>query len=188
MMPSVRSLRGPLLIAAAVVLVDQLTKHWALQALQDGPIDVIWSLRFRLAFNSGMAFSQGAGLGPVIGIVALLVMVGLLISIGRTTSRIYPVAVGLILGGAAGNLVDRLFRQPGWLRGAVVDFIDLQWWPIFNVADIAVTVGGITLLLSSLRRPDQPVPVPAPAGPADAADGPVDAVDAADDPVDSQER
>ena len=179
MMPSVRSLRGPLLIAAAVVLVDQLTKHWALQALRDGPIDVIWSLRFRLAFNSGMAFSQGAGLGPVIGIVSLLVMVGLLISIGRTTSRIYPLAVGLILGGAAGNLIDRLFREPGWLRGAVVDFIDLQWWPIFNVADIAVTLGGITLLLSSLRRPDEPVPAPA---------APDATVDAADDPVDSQER
>ena len=53
--------------------------------------------------------------------------------------------------GRVGNLLDRLFREPGWLRGAVVDFIDLQWWPIFNVADICVTVGGALLLFTSLQ-------------------------------------
>jgi signal peptidase II len=163
---SARSLRGPLLIAAVVVIIDQLTKQWALNALGDGEtIDVIGSLRFNLAFNRGMAFSQGAGFGPVIGVVALLVVVCLLISIGRTGSRIYPWAVGLIIGGAIGNLLDRLFREPGWLRGGVVDFIDLQWWPIFNVADIAITVGGALLLLSSLRPPqEEPAPTPVGAG------------------------
>jgi signal peptidase II len=154
-----RSLGGPLAIAAAVVLLDQLTKEWALNALADGPIDVVWTLRFNLAFNKGMAFSQGSGLGPIIGVVALVVIVGLLVSIGRSTSRVYPVAVGLIVGGAIGNLLDRLFREPGWLRGAVVDFIDLQWWPIFNVADIGVTVGGVLLLLTSVQeRPAAPEP------------------------------
>jgi signal peptidase II len=132
------------------VLLDQLTKEWALNALADGPIDVVWTLRFNLAFNKGMAFSQGTGLGPIIGVVALVVIVGLLVSIGRSTSRLYPLAVGLIVGGAIGNLLDRLFRAPGWFRGAVVDFIDLQWWPIFNVADIGVTVGGALLLLTSV--------------------------------------
>ena len=82
-----RSLRVPLLIAAAVVLLDQLTKRWALSTLTDRNIDVVGSLRFNLAFNKGMAFSQGTGLGPVIGVVALLVVVGLLVSIGRSTSR-----------------------------------------------------------------------------------------------------
>jgi signal peptidase II len=81
----------------------------------------------------------------------VLVVVGLLISIGRSTSPVYPYAVGLIIGGAVGNLLDRLFRAPGWLRGGVIDFIDVQWWPIFNVADIAVTVGGALLIVSSLR-------------------------------------
>ncbi len=151
-----RSLGGPLAIAAAVVLLDQLTKEWARNALADGPIDVVWTRRFNLAFNKGMAFSQGTGLGPIIGVVALVVIVGLLVSIGRSTSRLYPLAVGLIVGGAIGNLLDRLFRAPGWFRGAVVDFIDLQWWPIFNVADIGVTVGGALLLLTSVLdgRPD----------------------------------
>jgi signal peptidase II len=152
-----RSLGGPLAIAAAVVLLDQLTKEWALNALADGPIDVVWTLRFNLAFNKGMAFSQGTGLGPIIGVVALVVIVGLLVSIGRSTSRMYPLEVGLIVGGAIGNLLDRLFRAPGWFRGAVVDFIDLQWWPIFNVADIGVTVGGALLLLTSVfdGRPER---------------------------------
>ncbi len=151
MSPATRSLRWSLAIAAAVVVVDQLTKEWALDALADGPIDVVWTLRFNLAFNKGMAFSQGTGLGPIIGVVALCVIVALLVSVGRSSSRLYPLAVGLITGGAIGNLLDRLFREPGWLRGAVVDFIDVQWWPIFNVADICVTVGGALLLYTSLQ-------------------------------------
>jgi signal peptidase II len=144
-------LRGALVLAAVVVLVDQLTKHWAVNALDDRTIDLVWTLRLNLAFNTGMAFSQGTGVGPIIGVVALLVVVGLLIAIGRSSSAIYVPAVGLIVGGAVGNLADRLFRDPGWLRGGVVDFIDLQWWPIFNVADIAVTVGGALLILSTVR-------------------------------------
>jgi signal peptidase II len=164
-----RGLRPPLAIAAAVVLLDQLTKHWALNALADGHVvHVLGTLQFNLAFNRGMAFSQGQGFGPVIGVIALLVIVGLLISVGRSTSRWYPLAVGLIIGGALGNVIDRMFRGEGWFRGGVVDFIDVQWWPIFNVADIAVTVGGVLLLLTSLTAPSQAEPDPASAGGGDA--------------------
>jgi signal peptidase II len=161
-MTSIRRLRGALVIAAVVVLVDQLTKHWAINHLVDHDDHIIGSLRLNLAHNTGMAFSKGTGLGPIIGVVALLVVVGLLVSIGRQSSRLYTPAVGLIVGGALGNIVDRLFRTPGWFRGGVVDFIDPQWWPIFNVADICVTVGGALLLLSSVL----PAPAPAPAVPA----------------------
>lgn len=156
---SVRALRAPLAVAAVVLAVDQLTKHWALNALADDTIiDVVGSLRFNLAFNKGMAFSQGSGLGPIIGVVALVVVVVLLVSLGQSTSRLYPPAVGLIVGGALGNVVDRLFRGDAWLRGGVVDFIDVQWWPIFNIADVGVTVGGAALLLSTLfaRPPAAP--------------------------------
>lgn len=155
---SLRALRVPAAVAAIVVAVDQLTKHWALNAL--GPsaahpagrdIDVVWTLRFNLTFNSGMAFSSGAGFGPFVPIVAVAVIVVLLISVGRSSSRWYGIAVGLVIGGALGNIVDRLFRGRGGLHGAVVDFIDLQWWPIFNVADMAVVVGGALLLLTTLR-------------------------------------
>jgi len=154
-MAALGRLRGALLLAAVVVLVDQLTKHWAVNALDDRTIDLVWTLRLNLAFNTGMAFSQGTGIGPVIGVVGLLVVVGLLIAIGRASSPLYGPAVGLIIGGAVGNLADRLFRGPGWLRGGVVDFIDLQWWPIFNVADIALTLGGALLILSTVRN-DRP--------------------------------
>jgi len=164
--PSFRRLRGALVIALIVVVIDQLSKHWAVNHLVDHDDDLFWTLRFHLAHNTGMAFSKGTGLGPVIGIVALIVVVGLLVSIGRQSSPLYTPAVGLIVGGAVGNLIDRLFRSPGWFRGGVVDFIDVQWWPIFNVADIAVTVGGALLLLSTLR-PEPVAPVAAPVDEAD---------------------
>jgi signal peptidase II len=145
-------------IAAGVVLIDQLTKHWAVTTLGDGQtIQVFWTLQFNLAFNNGMAFSQGRGLGPLIAIVATGVIVWLLISLRTESSRMSAIGIGLLIGGAAGNLIDRLFRGDAWLRGGVVDFIDFQWFPIFNVADIAVNVGAALLILSSVlasRRTD----------------------------------
>jgi signal peptidase II len=167
-LPSFRRLRGALVIAAVVVVVDQLTKTWAVRHLVDHDDDIIGSLRLNLAHNTGMAFSRGTGLGPVIGVLALLVVVGLLVSIGRESSALYTPAVGLIVGGALGNVIDRLFRAPGGFRGGVVDFIDLQWWPIFNVADICVTVGGALLLLSTLR-PTPATTRPGPSATASAA-------------------
>lgn len=142
---------GPLAVAAVVVVLDQLTKHWALDALDGGrTIDLFWTLRFNLAFNTGMAFSRGGGFGPVIGVVALIIVTVIVLSLGNTSTAIGAMAAGLLIGGALGNIVDRLFRDDGWFRGAVVDFIDLQWFPIFNVADIGVTVGGALLVLTHL--------------------------------------
>lgn len=137
-------------LAFAVVAVDQLTKTWAVNALDDGRIiHVIWTLQFALGFNSGMAFSQGEGIGPIIGVIALIAVVVLLISLRKTGSTMSSLGVALVCGGAAGNVIDRLFRGEAWLRGAVVDFIDFQWWPVFNVADAAITVGAVLLLLST---------------------------------------
>lgn len=137
------------LIVAVVVIIDQLTKHWAVNALVDRDVDVVWTLRFHLSFNTGMAFSRGQSLGPIIGVVSLVVVVVLLMSLRRQRGRLTSIAVGLIVGGAIGNVIDRLFRQSGWLRGGVVDFIDFQWFPIFNVADMGVTIGGAILVLAS---------------------------------------
>ena len=136
-------------IGAAVVLVDQSAKQWALGRLSQGrTIDLVWTLRFRLTFNEGMAFGAGQGLGVVIGLLAAVIIVLLL----RQTSRVMPstqaVALGLIMGGAAGNLIDRLARDGGLLRGAVVDFIDLQWFPVFNIADAAINIGAVLLVLT----------------------------------------
>ena len=130
--------------AAAVVLVDQLTKEWALRSLADGPVHVLWTLQLNLSINSGVAFGLGRGLGPVV-IVAGIAMVALLVAFTRSASmgRLAAVAVGLVVGGAVGNLADRVFRD----QGGVVDFIDFQWWPIFNVADAAISVGAVLLVL-----------------------------------------
>ena len=143
--------RTPVLLAVAVVVADQLSKHWAVNRLSGNrTIDLIGSLRFNLAFNNGMAFSQGEGLGPLIAVVATLVIVWLLVSLRTVGGRLNAFGIGCVIGGAAGNLVDRAFRQDAWLRGAVVDFIDLQWFPIFNIADMAINVGAGSLILNAL--------------------------------------
>jgi signal peptidase II len=140
-------------VAAATFLIDQATKWLALRTLDDGPIDLVWTLRLRLTFNTGAAFSLGAGWGGLIAMLAIAV-VAAMVWFGRSVaSPAGAVALGLVLGGAMGNLADRIFRaEDGILSGAVVDFIDLQWWPVFNVADMAVVCGGILLLLTSLRE------------------------------------
>lgn len=151
---------GPVLSIAIVVLVaDQLTKSWAVNALADGHIiDLVSTLRFRLAFNTGMSFSLGSGSGALIAPLALVVVGAMLWMARRMTSRLGLAAVGLIAGGAIGNVVDRVFRSgDGFLGGGVVDFIDLQWWPVFNVADMGVVVGAVLLLISTwMEDLDQP--------------------------------
>ncbi len=140
-----------------------------MRALADDPLHVIWTLELDLTFNTGAAFSSGEGFGPLIGLAAAAVAIGLLWS-GRTVpSRLGAVAVGLVLGGAAGNLCDRAFRAGGdsFLGGAVVDFIDLEWYPVFNVADMGVVIGAILLLIATARA-DHPEEEPVPA---DARDG-----------------
>lgn len=142
------------LLVAIIVIVDQLTKHWALNRLSNGrTIDLVGSLRFNLAFNKGMAFSQGTGLGPIIGALAFVIVIVIVLWMRRSARGVAAVAAGLIVGGALGNLIDRLFRGEGWLRGAVVDFVDLQWFPVFNVADSAITIGALLMVVASLRQP-----------------------------------
>jgi signal peptidase II len=148
-----RAWRWPLAIAAVVVVVDQLTKHWALNALDNGRIiDLVGSLRLNLAFNTGMAFSQGEGIGPLVPVLAITVVAALLMAVGHSSSRWFTLGVGLIVGGSLSNVLDRVVRGgDGLLQGAVVDFIDVQWWPVFNLADAAIVVGAALLLLTTLR-------------------------------------
>jgi len=154
--------RAPLVIAAAVVLLDQLTKHWAVNALADDRvIHVIWTLQLNLTFNSGMAFGRGTGFGPLIAVVATGVIVWLLLSLRTEGSWLSAFGMGCVIGGAAGNLIDRFLRDDAWLRGSVVDFIDFQWFPIFNVADIAVNVGAAALILNAILVGRRPAPSPA---------------------------
>lgn len=144
-------------VATVVVGVDQLTKWWALNALDDGPVHLVWTLRLRLAFNTGAAFSLGRGRGGLIALVAVAVVVAMVAASRSVTDRWGAVALGVVLGGAVGNLVDRLARSGpsgdgvGFLGGPVVDFVDLQWWPVFNLADVAIVVGAMLLVAVSSR-------------------------------------
>jgi signal peptidase II len=141
-------------VAAVVIAIDQLTKAWAAHTLATRDIDLVWTLRLHLARNSGAAFSLAFGSGGVVAILAIVVVI-VLIAMGRSLrTRLGVLSLGLVLGGALGNLVDRLFRDgSGFLGGAVIDFIDFQWWPIFNVADMAVSIGGVLLVLTSAKEP-----------------------------------
>ncbi|MDY7104529.1 MAG: signal peptidase II [Actinomycetota bacterium] len=152
---SSRHYRLMLAIAAVWIALDQLTKWWAERSL-DTPIDVIGSLRFNLAYNTGTAFSLGSTFGPIIAVLAVVIVV-VLLRAGRTvTTTIGVWALGMVLGGAIGNLLDRVLNaRDGFLDGAVVDFIDLQWWPIFNIADIGIVVGGVLLVLTGIRHGDE---------------------------------
>lgn len=156
----------PMAVAAVILAVDQLTKHWAVSTLDDGSIiELVWTLQFRLTFNTGMSFGMGAGWGPLVAPLASLVVVALVWTIGRIPNTLGLVAVGMIVGGAVGNLVDRALRAgDGFLGGAVVDFIDLQWWPVFNVADMGIVVGAVLLVIATWNHE--------PDGDADPSDAP----------------
>jgi signal peptidase II len=139
-------------VAAAVVVADQLSKWWAVDRLSRGPITIVGDIRLALTHNSGGAFGLGSGFVPMVAL-AVVALVVVLFVVGRSIDRAaIAVALGLVLGGALGNLADRVFRAPGFGRGAVVDFVDLRRWPVFNVADAAITCGCILLLLMSFSR------------------------------------
>ena len=141
-------------VAVGWLLLDQLTKVWAMSALEDRTIDVIWTLRFNLAINYGASFSLGTGFGAWIGLIALVVVGVLVWKGGSVRTRLGAVALGLIVGGALGNVLDRAFRgDEGFFHGGVVDWIDFQWWPIFNIADIGVVCGAVLLVISTVRDP-----------------------------------
>jgi signal peptidase II len=139
-------------VAAAVVVADQLSKWWAVDRLSRGPITIVDDLRLALTHNSGGAFGLGTGFVPIV-VLAVVALAVVVFVVGRSIDRAaIAVALGLVLGGALGNLADRVFRAPGFGRGAVVDFVDLHWWPVFNVADAAITCGCVLLLLMSFSR------------------------------------
>ena len=141
------------LVVAVGVLLDQLTKSWAVAALDDQRIiHVVWTLQFALGFNSGFAFSQGQGFGPFIGAAALVVAVVIGRAMTKATHAWSAYGLALILSGAIGNVADRVFRGEGWLHGRVVDFIDLQWFPVFNVADSCITIGAGLLVVGLFRE------------------------------------
>lgn len=140
-------------VVCCVVAVDQLTKSWAVSRLSRGDIHVFWKLDFVLEYNSGSSFSFAQGWAPVIGGAAAVVVAILLVMVRHARSNAVAAALGLVIGGALGNLSDRVFRSH---HGAVVDFIAFHFWPTFNVADSCVVVGSILLVILLWRSHPQP--------------------------------
>ena len=136
-------------VAAVVLTLDVVTKVLAVKLLTPGqPVPIIGdTVTWTLVRNSGAAFSMATGYTWTLTLIASAVVVGIIWMGRRLVSPWWAVGLGMILGGATGNLVDRFLRSPGPLRGHVVDFLSIGWWPVFNVADPSV-VGGAILLVT----------------------------------------
>jgi signal peptidase II len=142
-----------LAFALAVVALDQVTKAIAVARLSPGrsvhALDGI--LYWTLQRNPGAAFSLFTRFPVVFTVLAFVISIVIVARAHRVSGRMNTVAMGLILGGAVGNLVDRIARPPGAFRGHVIDFIDFRVWPVFNLADSAIVVGALLLVLASFR-------------------------------------
>ena len=137
-------------LAAVILIVDQLTKNWAVANLPElDPQPFLGEvLQLTLLYNSGAAWGMGAEITPVVTCLQIAIVIGVIVFAVRSVrSPWYALALGLIMGGALGNIHDRLLRAPGPFHGAVVDFLELPNWPVFNVADMAV-VGGAILVIA----------------------------------------
>jgi signal peptidase II len=147
-----------LALAAAVLLTDLVTKLVVVATIEPGAdIRVLGGLLYLTQLrNVGAAFSFAEGATVLFTLIAVAVAVVIVRAARRMYSTGWAVSLGLVLGGALGNLIDRIFRDPGFLRGGVVDFLsvfgpDGQVWPVFNVADSAIVCGGILGALLALR-------------------------------------
>jgi signal peptidase II len=142
-----------LAVAAGIFAVDLVTKTIVVATLSHRPpVRLLGGLlTLRVLRNSGAAFSIGTSLTVVFTLIAVAVVVSILRTARRLRSTPWAITLGLLLGGAAGNLGDRLFRSPAPLQGHVVDWIELPHWPVFNVADSAIVCGGILAVLLAAR-------------------------------------
>ncbi|MDM7988913.1 signal peptidase II [Arthrobacter sp. zg-Y877] len=142
-----------LALAVAAVVADQLTKMWVVRTMTEGQVtDVLPPvLRWHFIRNPGAAFSIGTDYTWVFTIIMVLVAGFLVYLMFRLRSLAWATALGLVLGGALGNLTDRLFREPSFGQGHVVDFIAFPNFAIFNIADSCVVSGVILVCLLTLR-------------------------------------
>ncbi len=140
-------------IAVLVVFLDQLTKEIAIANLSGGNVVEVFGeiLRFRLAYNDSAAFSMGVGATWVLALISSVATLALLWFGPRAKTLTWSIIAAFVLGGAAGNLVDRLTREPGFLNGHVVDFISIPFnFPIFNIADSFLVIGVSLAILRTL--------------------------------------
>ncbi|MET8545480.1 signal peptidase II [Kitasatospora sp. NPDC004799] len=140
-------------VALALLASDFITKQIALTNFsRTDPTETLGGLlKFTLVFNSGGAFSIGEGVTWFFTTVKILVIVLMLVMSPRIRTPLWAVSFGLVIAGAAGNLIDRVFRAPSPLEGRVVDWIQLPHWPVFNLADCGVVCGSALVMWASTR-------------------------------------
>ncbi len=140
-------------VAAGVIVVDQVTKALAVANLEgEPPIQVIGTwLQLTFVRNPGAAFSLAGNYTILISIIAVIVALAIVRTARTLTNVWWAVVLGGILGGALGNWIDRLLREPAPLRGHVVDFLELPNWPVFNVADMALVGSAILAVILSIK-------------------------------------
>lgn len=144
--------RRRLTVAVTALLVfgaDLATKTWIVHAYGDGHVTTVIPgvLDIEEGRNAGAAFGIATGSTIIFTVIALAVAIAIVRIAARLRSRSWAIALGLLLGGAVGNLGDRIFRSPAVFRGHVVDWIYLHHWPVFNIADSGVVIGGILAAL-----------------------------------------
>jgi signal peptidase II len=137
-----------LLVTLCTAAIDQLSTAWALHRLSKGSIHIIGPIALQLSYNTGVAFSLGQNLGWLIGLIVVVIVVLGVYLLRHATRGWTLFGGGLVLGGAFGNLADRLFRS----QKAVVDFIKVGIWPIFNLADASIVVGVVVLAFFYIRE------------------------------------
>ncbi|MFC9746967.1 signal peptidase II [Streptomyces niveus] len=165
--PTRRLFWSALGVALGLLVVDQSTKWWAVDALADSKSIPVFGdfIRFWLVYNPGAAFSMGTGVTWIFTIFAGIAVVAIAWYAWRVRSTPWSYALGLLLGGATSHFGDRLFREPAFGRGHVVDFIDYSGFFVGNVADIGIFAGAVSIVVLSFRGIEATqVPVPAEAG------------------------
>ena len=141
-------------VAWFVWVLDLATKLWAVNTLSDrSNIKVIGDFfQLTLVRNPGAAFSVAEGATIFLTLFGFLVMGVIFYYSTKITSRGWSVVLGLAMGGILGNLVDRIFREPGFLRGHVIDWLQIPNWPVFNIADTAIVAAAALSMILSLRN------------------------------------
>lgn len=163
--PNVVYRRQLLLTALLVILLDFATKAWAVARLENqSEIKVIGDfLKFSFVRNPGAAFSFGTSVTWVFTVIAIAVSISILFISKNVTNKPWAIALGGLLGGAVGNLIDRIFRSPEAFHGHVVDFISVPNYPMFNISDSAVVLSAIAMVVLSLRGVEYQTPNALPA-------------------------
>ena len=149
-----RRWRTLLSVAWFIWILDLATKAWAVEQLAHRePIKILGNFfQLTLVRNPGAAFSFATNATLLLSLFGIIVLLGIIYFATRITSKGWSIVLGLVMGGILGNLMDRIFREPGFLRGHVIDWMQLPHWPIFNIADSAIVVAAALSMVLTVKN------------------------------------